>query len=359
MVTSIAKWLIENYPAVFFILAIIVTSVFIAKYAIGLLSRIKNTENECTKINNECAKITLTIEKLGADINSKLENLQSDVNSKNEKMGSGIDLKIEKMGSGIDLKFEKMESRIDLKLEKMESKIDSKLEKMESRIDSKLDEMESRIDSKLDEMESRIDLKLEKIDLKIENLGSKLEEVKLDMNSKFDKAESRTDLRLEKIESKIDNTILPCLAKQQQSVDAIIFYLKGKDVHLDIPVVQRNSPIQLTAVGHEILVRSGGKDFIDQYKFMLLDRLSEHSIKSPLDVEKFAETVLWEFEGSDGFTPIKDFVYYNSAYHTLNGRSVDMYLRSVITVMSIYLRNVYLTEYPSILQKTLPDQSPE
>lgn len=341
MITPFAKWLIENYPGLFFILAIIIVSVFISKYAIGLLSRIKNTENECTKIN-------LSIEKLGMDINSKFEKFQSDFNSNLEKVRLDVNSKIEKIELDVNSKFDKMESGMD-----------SKLEKMELRMDSKLEKMESRIDSKLEEMESRMDLKLEKIDLKIESLDSKLEEMKLDMNSKFDKAESRTELRLDKIESKIDNTILPCLAKQQRSIDAIIFYLKGKDVQLDIPSFQRNSPIQLTAIGHEILVRSGGKDFIDQYKFMLFHRLNEHPIKSPLDVERLAKTVLQEFEGSDGFTPIKDFVYYNSLYHTLDGRSMEMHFRLVIDVMSIYLRNVYLAEYPFILQKKLPDQSPE
>jgi hypothetical protein len=102
-----------------------------------------------------------------------------------------------------------------------------------------------------------------------------------------------------------------------------------------------SSPINLTPLGEEILNDITGKSYIDNNEQDLIFKIKNLNPKSELDVETFSKQILFDEFDTDKFIPIKNFIYNNSIY-----KSIQLNQATIITVMGIYLRDKYLKKYP-------------
>ena len=70
-------------------------------------------------------------------------------------------------------------------------------------------------------------------------------------------------------------------------------------------------PIELSKSGKEILQITGGKNYIDNNLLSLISSMEKETFKSPFDIQDFACTLLWGKVDEDGFTPIKNYIYWH------------------------------------------------
>src|SRR3989338_347624 len=97
--------------------------------------------------------------------------------------------------------------------------------------------------------------------------------------------------------------------------------------------IQRKSPLKLTDRGRDLLQRSGGTAFIDGNKAQLIDAIRSRSPKTAYDVQELSKQVIEEQSGSDGFIPIKNYIF---------NKGIE--LEVIQIVISIYLRDIALKE---------------
>lgn len=102
-----------------------------------------------------------------------------------------------------------------------------------------------------------------------------------------------------------------------------------------------SSPKILNEKGKKILEESGIKEIIDNNKSELIKKLKDKKIKNLLDIEKQSFYVLKSLEKREVFVPIKNYLYNNP----------DSYIEAILFVGSIYLRDKYFKEHPTLLNK--------
>ena len=154
---------------------------------------------------------------------------------------------------------------------------------------------------------------------------------------------------------KVADEVMPTLKSVESStkniaktINALLVYLKGKDVAFDPSLFQSHSPMTLTDLGKEILTASGGKKFVDDNVDLLISEIRKSEIKSPLDVENIAPIVINVNSALDSFTPVKNFIY-NMPVYKSGGLSTPLDLGKIAQIIGIYLRDKFLEKYPEIL----------
>lgn len=121
----------------------------------------------------------------------------------------------------------------------------------------------------------------------------------------------------------------------------------------DIPVLsKKNSPKVLNANGVKVSESLKCDDFFANNKDWLVDKLSLFSPKTALDTETFSLAALRIASSDDRFNDIKKLIY-NSPYIKLEVESgeekdFEITLDDVLFVLSLYLRDEYLTRHPEI-----------
>jgi hypothetical protein len=155
---------------------------------------------------------------------------------------------------------------------------------------------------------------------------------------------------------KVSEDVMPTLRNVETStkniaktINALLVYLKGKDVAFDPSLFQSHSPMTLTDLGKEILNVSGGKKFVDDNLDLLIGEIKKSEIKSPLDVENIAPIVINVNSALDSFTPVKNFIYNKPVYKS-GDLSTPLDLGKIAQIIGIYLRDQFLDKFPDILK---------
>lgn len=115
-------------------------------------------------------------------------------------------------------------------------------------------------------------------------------------------------------------------------------------------LLQTNSPYSLSPFGEEILKTSGAKKAVDDNLSLLISDIEKEKPLTALDVENKSSEILLKNSNTDIFKEIKDFIFNNPKYKSidLNLAEIDLDLSIFITIMGIYLRDKYLSAHPEI-----------
>jgi hypothetical protein len=97
--------------------------------------------------------------------------------------------------------------------------------------------------------------------------------------------------------------------------------------------IQSKSPLALTDKGKAVLLDSKGKDFIEDNKKVLLEKIHLHNPKTAYDVQTYSEEVIKEQSNLEGFNPIKNYAF-----------KEGIELGIIIKIMGIFLRDLALPE---------------
>ncbi len=158
------------------------------------------------------------------------------------------------------------------------------------------------------------------------------------MEEKMDGFEKRID--------GIEQTLLlhtDRLYRLEGTLEKLLIYMKNKNPKMDVAAFIAKSPLQLSALGWDILEKTGGKKIIDDNfteLFRLLDSQRD-KFRSPLDLQHHATRLILELIDTEMCVPLRDYVYYNPIYVTDNGEKLLIDLVSCADIMGIYLRNKY------------------
>ena len=171
--------------------------------------------------------------------------------------------------------------------------------------------------------------------------------------------------RLEKVEehcTKIDGintdsvSVKDQLTKISNSIDKLFVFLNQQHQNFPTDLFVSKSPIQLTEFGEQVLLGFGGKSYIDNGLNSLIASMEKENFKSALDVQNFAQSLLFSQTQSNEFTHIKNFIFNNPKY-VIEGKGVDLTLPLALNLMSIYLRNKFFEVYPELKDVEQPENS--
>ncbi|MDI9357789.1 MAG: hypothetical protein QM528_02450 [Phycisphaerales bacterium] len=163
---------------------------------------------------------------------------------------------------------------------------------------------------------------------------------------KLETGHAKIETKLTAIESSLAN-LSSSLANLSASFNSLVAYLSGKDNTMNVSIFVSKSPMELTPIGTEILELTGGKKYIDTNLPYLISEMEKEIFKSGLDVEIFSKNLLIREINSDGFTPIKNYIFNNPVYKK-DDITVSLNLDIVIQIIGIYLRNQYFVKYPQL-----------
>ena len=147
---------------------------------------------------------------------------------------------------------------------------------------------------------------------------------------------------------KIETDISPKLKNISDDIRTLITVVKLGNSALDLTLFKTQSPVSLTDVGIEILEKSGGRRYIDENLAALLIDLEKRELKTALDVENIAASVLLFKSNQTAFTPIKNYIYNNPEFVSELGLKATLDLGKIAQVMGIYLRDKYLEKHPEL-----------
>ena len=141
------------------------------------------------------------------------------------------------------------------------------------------------------------------------------------------------ELKKDNLELKLD---LKKVDSKASDIDTELSYIKGK-LRLNASLVRAKSPLSLTEGGEVLLVKSGGKKYINEnldiLKQALFRKKDEDFNFSSYDIQELSKEVIKDMTDSESFKDLKEYLY-------KNGLSIgDLEL-----VMGIYLRDKILGE---------------
>ena len=118
--------------------------------------------------------------------------------------------------------------------------------------------------------------------------------------------------------------------------------------------VSKGSPYLITNIGFQLLEMSGGKKVIDNNLEFFIHEIRELNPKTPYDAEDYAFSVVLKNIGNEIFNPVKNFIYYSPEKIEMHDPDanlkieVHISMEGILNVMSIYLRDKYIEENPTI-----------
>ena len=111
------------------------------------------------------------------------------------------------------------------------------------------------------------------------------------------------------------------------------------------PLTKSNSPITLTSIGEGLLNNYYGKEVVDANADEMIAQIEKKGFKSPLDVQTYSEKLILLNFNSDAYLKIKNHIYYNPVFD-----STPVSVKTMATVMGIYLRDKYLKMHKELEQ---------
>lgn len=154
------------------------------------------------------------------------------------------------------------------------------------------------------------------------------------------------------IETKIDEVILPKISEFDKDIKSLIIHSKQYIDNND-SMIKSNSPLSITDVGHEILVVSGGKKYVDDNKDFLFEEIRKLNSINELDIENYSYYLLVSNYMSPAYSEVKSFLYNNPKYITSSGVEVLLDEKKLARLIGLYLRDLYIKATPLISSKLL------
>lgn len=120
-------------------------------------------------------------------------------------------------------------------------------------------------------------------------------------------------------------------------------------------LAKKASPLKMTPLGEVLFEKSSAKKTIDNNIDFLIKELEDINPQTAYDVEEEALSYLLRNMGNEIFTDIKQFLYYSPDTIQLKDpvsgeeKDVRLSMQSIIKLMSIYLRDLYLKKHPNIV----------
>lgn len=171
--------------------------------------------------------------------------------------------------------------------------------------------------------------------------------------------------RYKKVEEKVD--ALPCNAHLEEinvlkstasKIDSICeqlneitkWIMKLDPTEID-SLAPKFSPRRMTKAGLSLYEISGAKAIVDANEDSFIEAIRSEEPQTPLDVEDRSYVVLASRMAEPIFNAIKNYIYYQPEKITLKGDdekdiTVTLSLSLLLRLMSIDLRDRYLTKYP-------------
>ena len=122
-----------------------------------------------------------------------------------------------------------------------------------------------------------------------------------------------------------------------------------KDKSMIETLASRQSPVKLNPPGIALLEISGGKECIDENIDFFISNLKKTEPLTPYDVEQSSNDVIMSSTRLPLFNAIKNFLYFSPDNIELSDATVEVSMFTVVYVMSIHLRDIYLKKHPEIL----------
>lgn len=120
-------------------------------------------------------------------------------------------------------------------------------------------------------------------------------------------------------------------------------------------LAKKASPLKMTPLGEVLFEKSSAKKTIDNNIDFLIKELEDINPQTAYDVEEEALSYLLRNMGNEMFADIKQFIYYSPDTIQLKDPSsgedkdVRISMQSIIKLMSIYLRDLYLKKHSDIV----------
>lgn len=135
-------------------------------------------------------------------------------------------------------------------------------------------------------------------------------------------------------------------------VQNISNWIMKKDNKMIDSLSQKNSPRKLNDLGIRILSEIKGIEFLNKHKETLFDWMAKYDRQTALDIENAAHAALFYNTSDLIFNDIKNYVY-NAPSSTViekdgTEKEYTVSLEDVCFVLSLPLRDMYLTENPDI-----------
>lgn len=165
---------------------------------------------------------------------------------------------------------------------------------------------------------------------------------------KVSKRLAKTDSHFAKIDDAISDLQKDVTAIKNDLSDVQLFITSKYPSALGT-FVSKNSPLTLNEFGKKLYEECGGKSFLEANQVLLLKKIEEKYPKTALDVETYAKEVLFSLTQNDIFNTIKVWVY-NSPAWKIGDKDYTITLGDVCFVLSIPLRDKYLSLHPEIAQ---------
>lgn len=167
-----------------------------------------------------------------------------------------------------------------------------------------------------------------------------------------DGAIERLEKRTDRLETKMDKLIEE-VGDIKTSIVSIETFLQSKYKTASPLFSQKYSPRTLNAKGKEVYAQFGGADFLQENGEMLCKRIEAKKPKTALDVEREAQTVLYETMDLDIFNNVKLKVY-NSKDIVVNidgkEESYSITMGDICFIFSLELRDLYLAKHAEVPQ---------
>lgn len=120
-------------------------------------------------------------------------------------------------------------------------------------------------------------------------------------------------------------------------------------------LAKKASPLKMTPLGEVLFEESSAKKTIDNNIDFLIKELEDINPQTAYDVEEEALSYLLRNMGNEIFADIKQFLYYSPDTIQLKDpvsgedKDVRLSMQSIIKLMSIYLRDLYLKKHSNIV----------
>ncbi len=179
---------------------------------------------------------------------------------------------------------------------------------------------------------------------------------------------SRYYSKMEDVRNKVND--LPCEAMKQeikeiknlsevvQSINDMLLEIRKCIIRMDNStidvLVKKFSPLKMTAIGEILFQKSYAKDVINDNLDFFIQEIEKTHPQTAYDVENESLNVLFVNQNKEIFNKIKQYIYYEKEYLTIEDPDthekveIKLSLMNIIKLMGIYLRDCYLARHPDI-----------
>lgn len=133
----------------------------------------------------------------------------------------------------------------------------------------------------------------------------------------------------------------------KSDLSKLLVFLTTKHTDLNSGFFQSRSPIQLTPIGHEVLDKTGGKEYVEKHLDDLIAKMKSQDFKSALDVQSYATSLVIQAFNTDDFIHIRNYLFQNPVYRTVD-KEIPLNPADLYQIIGIFLRDKYFEKFPAL-----------